>query len=57
MKKKDYIKPKAETLTLETEQMIAASNESVVIEPTEIGDPSEADSRLMEIIGAPIFPQ
>ena len=41
------MQPEVAMMEIELQQMIAASNE-VTIDPTETGDPSEADSRFME---------
>jgi hypothetical protein len=51
--KKKYMQPEVAMMEIELQQMIAASNE-VTIDPTETGDPSEADSRFMEdLLGTP----
>lgn len=51
--KKIYHQPELAIIEIELLRMIAASNE-VVIDPTNTGDPSEADSRFIEgILGLP----
>jgi hypothetical protein len=51
--KKKYMQPEMAIMEIELQQMIAASNE-VTIDPTETGDPSEADSRFIEdMFGTP----
>ena len=51
--KKSYLRPEVAIEKIELQQMIAASNE-VIIDPNETGNPSEADSRLVEeMLGLP----
>ena len=47
------MQPETAIMEIELQRMIAASNE-VIIDPNETGNPSEADSRLVEeMLGLP----
>ena len=51
--RKIYLQPEVAITNIELQRMIAASSE-VTIDPTETGDPSEADSRFIEdMLGLP----
>lgn len=54
MKKKTYIQPTIDIVTTDLQPMLTASDGTVVIDPLDSGDPSEADSRLLEeMLGLP----
>lgn len=48
MNKKTYIQPTTDIVTTDLQPMLTVSDGTVVIDPSDSGDPSEADSRLLE---------
>lgn len=54
MKKKTYIQPTIDIVPTDLQPMLTASDGTMAIDPSDSGDPSEADSRLLEeILGLP----
>lgn len=54
MNKKTYIQPTTDIVTTDLQPMLTVSDGTVVIDPSDCGDPSEADSRLLEdMLGLP----
>ena len=54
MNKKTYIQPTTDIVTTDLQPMLTVSDGTVVIDPSDSGDPSEADSRLLEdMLGLP----
>ena len=52
--KKTYIQPAMDIVMTDLQPMLTASDGTVVIDPLDSGDPSEADSRLLEeMLGLP----
>ena len=52
--KKIYMQPTMVVRQIELERIIAASGDAVAIDPAEVGDPEDADSRFVEgMLGLP----
>ena len=52
--KKTYIQPAMDIVMTDLQPMLTASDGTVVIDPSDSGDPSDADSRLLEdMLGLP----
>ncbi|MBO6018061.1 MAG: hypothetical protein J6P41_01550 [Prevotella sp.] len=52
--KKTYLKPEVAVETIELQHIITTSGNEVYIDPNEQGDPTEADSRLIDdMLGLP----